>query len=268
MLRRGLRLDETVGFEVYSGHHLNPNPKSDMDENVLQGKRVLVVDDEADLREIVASELEFMGGIVTQAENISEAKDILNSEKIDLIVSDIRMPGGTGVDLLDYIKSRDVNEPPIMLITGFADITVQEAFDRGAEALMNKPFKLDDLILVAARLTGPLEKRFQVDDFPANKELSLSSEDIQDFALGRGGCSFRFNTKGKRFDISEVLDFKLDLDDRKISGTGMIRWKKNPEVHDGSLTIGLEFLNLDSESLAFELANFQSKKTKALIPTL
>lgn len=240
-----------------------------MDENVLQGKSLLVVDDEEDLREIVASEFEFMGGKVHQAENISVAKQILSQNNVDLIVSDIRMPGGTGIDLLDHLKSQDVNEPPIMLITGFADITVEEAFNRGAEALINKPFKLDDLIQVAARLTGPLDKRFQVQDFAPGKTLALNfAESGETFALGRGGCSFRFNPQGKKFEINDVIGFEFTLSERILSGVGMVRWVRYSEHQDGKILMGLEFLSVDGEGHDFILENFHSKKTKALIPAL
>lgn len=243
-----------------------------MDDNVLQGKILLVVDDEVDLRDIVASELEFMGGTVHQAENISVAKEILSKHKIDLIVSDIRMPGGTGIDLLDSIKGGDVNTPPILLITGFADITIQQAFDKGAEALMNKPFKLDDLIQVAARLTGSLENRFQVQDLTPSQTLSLTYNHAMNegtnFALGRGGAALSFYSNGCKYDVGEVLKLDLTFSDRKLTGVAVCRWIKHPEIHDGHIALGLEFMNLDRESLKLVIENFDAKKTKALIPAI
>src|SRR5665647_59379 len=137
-----------------------------MDEQSLKGKTILVVDDEVDLRDIVASEFEYMGAVVHQAENIAVAQKLLNAQNVDLVVSDIRMPGGTGIDLLAFIKNRDVFDPPIILITGFADITTEEAFNKGAEALLNKPFKLDDLIKLAVKYTSPLEERFNEAEAP------------------------------------------------------------------------------------------------------
>ena len=243
-----------------------------MDDNVLQGKTLLVVDDEVDLRDIVASELEFMGGKVYQAENISVAKDVLSKHKIDLIVSDIRMPGGTGIDLLDSIKLNDVNHPPIVLITGFADITVQQAFDKGAEALMNKPFKLDDLIQVAARLTGPLKERFQVTGLTDSQSLSLTYDHPlnqgSNFVLGRGGASLSFYPDGCKYELGEVIKIDLQFTDKKLSGQVICRWIKHPESHGGHICLGLEFMNLDQSSLDIVIANFHDGNTKALIPSL
>ncbi len=63
-----------------------------------------------------------MGANVSQAGNIMAADGILKQKQIDLIISDIRMPGGTGVDLLKTVKARNILNPPVILITGFADI--------------------------------------------------------------------------------------------------------------------------------------------------
>lgn len=128
----------------------------------LTGKRFLVVDDEIDLREIVASELEFMGASVTQADNIFAAQKILAEQQIDLVISDIRMPGGTGVDLLKAIRSQYGSHPPVILITGFADVSAEEAFHLGAAFLMNKPFRLDDLIRKIERLVISIPAAEQV----------------------------------------------------------------------------------------------------------
>lgn len=242
-----------------------------MEDDVLKGKTLLVVDDETDLRDIVASELEFMGGKVFQAENISVAKDVLAKNKIDLIVSDIRMPGGTGIDLLESVKEKDVNEPPVVLITGFADITVQEAYHRGAEALMNKPFQLDDLIQVVARLTSPCEERFHAAAEPATKKLSLQCNyTVNDphFSLGRGGFAINFDPGGYKFEVGDVVDFELNYDDTPLRGLSICRWVHSPEATPGRVTLGLEFMRVEGQGLKFVIGNFKSKKIKALIPIL
>jgi len=148
-----------------------------MENLELNGKSLLFVDDEADLREIVASELEFMGATVYQAENVSAAKMILQSKDVDLVVSDIRMPSGTGIDLLSYIKQQNISVPPIILITGFADISTEDALNLGAEALLSKPFKLDVLIQVAIKLTSPERERYMRSSKRASKDLSFYFEE-------------------------------------------------------------------------------------------
>lgn len=243
-----------------------------MEETILKGKTLLVVDDETDLRDIVASELEFMGGTVFQAENISVAKNILAKNKIDLIVSDIRMPGGTGIDLLDSVKENNVNVPAVILITGFADITAQEAFDRGAEALMNKPFKLDDLIQVASRYISPENERFNDSSQLSTKKLVVEfahdfAED-SNMALGRGGLALTVDTHGKKYDLGEVIDFNFKFTDLVLSGTGILRWIKLNDHQPGKVSMGIEFINLEETSLKFLLSHTSKKILKAFIPSI
>lgn len=244
-----------------------------MEEELLNGKTLLVVDDEPDLREIVSSELEFMGAAVFQAENVAAAKKVLLNQKIDLIVSDIRMPGGTGIDLLDFVKANDVDIPPVILITGFADITVPDAFNKGAEALMNKPFKLDDLIKTVARFTKSIDERFVDADAKASKLLQIqikkSYQDAireGDCSIGRGGITIRWNTNGKRIELGEPLDLKLNFNDLELQGVVICRWVKQlDQAHNAEL--GLEFVNLSGSSLDFFLQESRGKKLVPFIST-
>ena len=69
--------------------------------------QVLIVDDEEDLRDLIGQFFEMDDFIVFKAADINEAKNIVKEEKLDFIVSDIRMPGGSGIDLLDAIVIRN-----------------------------------------------------------------------------------------------------------------------------------------------------------------
>lgn len=218
-----------------------------MEEELLKDKTILVVDDEADLRDIVASELEFMGAKVHQAENISFAQKILSESNIDLIISDIRMPGGTGIDLLEVVKARGPQKIPVILITGFADITTEDAFHKGAEALVNKPFKLDDLIKLAVRYTSSIEERF-AQSLEAQKSLTtvLKEEEI---SFGRGGVVLAVDTVGQKFDIGEPINIDLKVDDHEIEGQAICRWLRPNDQATGKSLMGLEFYHLTDESL-------------------
>lgn len=235
-----------------------------MDEEILKGKTLLVVDDEADLRDIVASELEFMGAKVFQAENISHAQKVLSENKIDLIVSDIRMPGGTGVDLLDVVKAKHTDVPPVILITGFADITTEDAFNKGAEALLNKPFKLDDLIKMVVRYTSPFTERFK-EQVSSNRVLNTDTKKVQ---FGRGGFSAEVDTNGKKYDVGELVRFNFMYGNEKFEGDAACRWIKQTESGTHKAVIGFEFMNLDPQTLGrFQKIN-DGKNVVAYIPSL
>ena len=121
----------------------------------LKGKTVLVVDDEKDLCEIIATELHDHGAETRLAHSVNGALQVLDSQTVDLVVSDIRMPGGaSGIELLTTIHSR-WSELPVVMISGYADIPDDEILRRGAQALVSKPFDFDELVRLCVRLTHP-----------------------------------------------------------------------------------------------------------------
>lgn len=110
------------------------------------GFSILIADDEKDLREMIAETLELYGAKIVQAENGLEAVAMMNKEKIDLVISDIRMPGGDGVLFLNEIRKKDPKLPPFIFISGFSDLSETEAFAQGAQAYFHKPFDMNQFI--------------------------------------------------------------------------------------------------------------------------
>lgn len=245
-----------------------------MDQFELSHKKILIVDDEVDLREIVASELEFAGATIFQAENVSHAQEILNHQKVDLIVSDIRMPGGTGIDLLKFIKSKDVESPPIILITGFADITLEDAYHLGAEALINKPFKLEELIKLCSCLIKEASIRFSENSCLPKVVLQHSfgmtlaaAIEKQEIGIGRGGMALKLDMKNRIWDGHDLIGFDLQFKDQRLQGLGIVRWWK-PLENSSQIILGLEFSALDSLSLSVMQNFWQSRKITPYIPSL
>ena len=224
----------------------------------LHHKSILIVDDEADLREIVAGELEFMGSKVYQAENIQHALDLLSKNSIDLIISDIRMPGGSGIELLEIVKNKYGADFPFILITGFADITPMEAYGKGAEALISKPFQLDELFKIIMKNAKHKDERWSSEGIKTKKVIRPVNEKI---IIGRGGASF-FVDVSERIDPGEAVSFELELEGKRLSGTGICRWIK--ALRPGSAILGLEFFSLEDESWK-EISSL--KRSNAFIPT-
>ncbi len=106
---------------------------------------VLVVDDDASLRRIVEFTLQEEGLHVDTATNGAEALARFQERKYDLVVSDVRMPGLSGVDLLGELRRADPGVP-VVLITAFATVELAvEAMRRGAFDYLAKPFTRDAL---------------------------------------------------------------------------------------------------------------------------
>jgi len=114
---------------------------------------VLVVDDEADIRELVAGILSDEGYAVRTAVDSESALAAIRARRPALLILDIWMAGGgmDGLELLDMVKALDVDMPVIM-ISGHGNIeTAVSAIKRGAYEFLEKPFKSDRLLLVVER---------------------------------------------------------------------------------------------------------------------
>lgn len=107
---------------------------------------ILVVDDEDGIRESLTTILELEGFKAVSASGGIEAIDLLRANKIDFVISDVRMPHGDGVYLLKYVKENFPDIPHIVLISGFAEITVKEVKELGGVDLLSKPQDIDLLI--------------------------------------------------------------------------------------------------------------------------
>ena len=114
---------------------------------------VLIVDDEADIRDLVAGILEDEGYSVRTAQDSESALAAIRARKPSLLVLDIWMQGGgmDGLELLDMVKALDA-DLPVVMISGHGNIeTAVSAIKRGAYDFLEKPFKSDRLLLVAER---------------------------------------------------------------------------------------------------------------------
>ncbi len=117
------------------------------------GADILVVDDEADIRDLVSGLLEDEGHSVRVASSSEEALAAVRARKPNLLVLDIWMQGGgmDGLELLDVVKALDA-DLPVVMISGHGNIeTAVSALKRGAYDFIEKPFKSDRLVVVIER---------------------------------------------------------------------------------------------------------------------
>ena len=115
----------------------------DSSKRDLTGFKILIVDDEEDLREILSEDFALQGATVFTAKNGREAFDIAVREHPHCILSDVRMPGGDGVELLKRIREVYSGTPPhVFLLTGFSDLKPERATELGGQGLVSKPFSL------------------------------------------------------------------------------------------------------------------------------
>jgi len=133
--------------------------------------RILVVDDEATIREILQRTLESEGYQCDKAADAAEAMSMMDSCAVDLVLSDIMMPGKSGVELLQEIQEK-CPDTAVIMVTAVADTqTAINAMKQGASDYVTKPFNLVEVMLSVDRA---LEKKSLL---IANREYKLKLEE-------------------------------------------------------------------------------------------
>jgi len=108
-------------------------------------KKVLIVDDEPDICEIISYEMDDRGFETESANGGFEAIEKLKNTKFDLILTDVRMPNGSGVDIVNFVHKLNGIKPKIILISAFSDVKEEEMHQKGVVAILTKPI---DFVLV------------------------------------------------------------------------------------------------------------------------
>ena len=115
--------------------------------NANTSARILVVDDEDALREMLGDALRLSGFEVLEATDGLKALALLQKENVDLIVSDVNMPGMDGYEMLTQLRAQGDNTPAIMLTARRERQDVTKGLKLGADDYVTKPFGLEELIL-------------------------------------------------------------------------------------------------------------------------
>jgi two-component system response regulator PilR (NtrC family) len=131
---------------------------------------ILIVDDERSMREFLRIALTRAGHQVTVAESPAAAKQQYDLHDFDVVITDLKMPTGSGLDVLDGVKAANP-QAQVVVVTAFATPeTAIAAMKRGAYDYLTKPFKVDEIGVVVERA---LEKRSLLrDNQELRKELS------------------------------------------------------------------------------------------------
>ncbi|MDT8324116.1 MAG: sigma-54 dependent transcriptional regulator [Bacteroidota bacterium] len=120
---------------------------------------VLVVDDEADLRLGLTCLVEETGARVSAASSAEEALRVLRRETVDVIISDIKMSGLSGVDLLHTVR-RNWPATEVVLLTGFGSIELAvQCLQDGAAHFFTKPFDNDEIVRTVRQLAARSQAR-------------------------------------------------------------------------------------------------------------
>jgi CheY-like chemotaxis protein len=227
---------------------------------------ILLVEDEPFLREIMGAWLERAVGRVFTAENGRDAAKILTANKIDLVISDVRMPVMDGIELLKRINALPARRPGMIFITGFSDLTLREAYEMGVEAILEKPIKREELLQIAKTSLAGVEELWQSPPGAAPETQVRTS--FPSFAAALREKRIGFGRRGFCIRLSEALregpvEFVVEFGDQRtvLSGRGLVRWIAPEEA-----IAGIEITYLDEPSRDWVIAHLKKTKPLAFIP--
>ncbi|MGD2068732.1 MAG: diguanylate cyclase [Gemmatimonadota bacterium] len=225
------------------------------------GRRVLLVEDEDQVRNLIATYLDREGFSVDQAKDVMTGVPYLRNQ-YDVVITDIRLPGASGNELVGAVKSR-WPETQVIVITGLQDAQVAaDALDAGADRYLFKPFGMPEL---RAHLVDALSRRDR--SVAERTERSIVSEEARERAAEARGVVLRgaralvraveVRDPYTRGHGRRVASYALELARRVDPDGGLLEpdaLRLGCELHDiGKISIPDSILNkpgpLDSEEL-------------------
>ncbi len=148
-----------------------------MNEQPARRLRVLIADDDEDMRDFLVQALQEEGYETLCAKDGAEALDLLKRQDFHLVLTDLKMPGASGLEVLQAAKSASLYQP-VVLMTAFGSIdSAVEAMKYGAYSYITKPFDLDDFFHLLHEITEQLLPMLEV------QETTLQQGDATDYPI-------------------------------------------------------------------------------------
>ncbi|HSO20058.1 MAG TPA: hybrid sensor histidine kinase/response regulator, partial [Desulfosarcina sp.] len=148
---------------------------------------ILIVDDEADIRDVLAIALQDMGYRTAEAENAGRAFDVFRENNPLIVITDIKMPGGDGIELLRKIKQENP-ETEVIMITGHGDMNLAiRSLKYQATDFITKPINVDVLEIALRRAREKIAMRRRLQDYTRSLEqLVREKSQLQDHLASLG----------------------------------------------------------------------------------
>jgi cyclic di-GMP phosphodiesterase len=187
-------------------------PKAqDRNGEALASLQVLLVDDEEAISTMLSHRLGLEGHRCRSARNAAEALEILKQGEFDVVISDLRMPGISGMELLRTVRSA-YPDITFLVATGVDDVRVGvEAMKEGAADYLLKPFQLDGVAMSVARALENKRLARQVEDYRKNLEKMVDQRTKQLRAAMK-------RIESTYDETLEALGAALDLRDTETAG--------------------------------------------------
>jgi len=233
--------------------------------------KILVVDDEQEILEILSMQFQGLGYDVQSATSGNKALTKISTFKPDVIISDIQMPDGSGQELFIELKKLRPDYFPIFLfVSGGCSTTFDfiHFFDDGLKAYISKPFNMKKVVKIVERLLVSNTEKWLApctDTSKTSFSATLPSWDnailSKEISFGSGG--FCLSCKLNPDLQDKLVTFKIDFESGEPSlfGKGIIQWVGTNEV-------GIEFIQLQKASVDYLITRHKIFDLVPYIPTL
>ena len=212
--------------------------------------RILVVEDEKSMRDLLAMMLRKEDYDVKAAESAILARDLLaQGEHFDILISDISMPGMTGLELLNYAKKTAPDTEVLMMTAYGTKDTAIEALNNGAAWYVEKPFDLEEMKMVVRRT---LDRKALVHE---NANLKVQNKDLRAELKGKFKFGDLVGRSIKMRDIFQLIKRVANTNSTIMisgeSGTGKELIAR--AIHHNSGRAGAPFVSINCGALPDEL---------------
>ncbi len=220
-------------------------------------RTVLIVDDDKLLREAIGHDFQRRQYTVVLADSGNQALQILETTKVDVVLSDVRMPNGDGIQLLKKIREQNCEFPVFLLLTGFAELAIEDAYHEGAAAMIAKPFNRKtlyntiDLALLPKRQRWDHPTTIQLPNLNLRLHYQNFAEAIESRAvsLGQGGM-FVSMSEDLPVSIGSEINFTVAFQNstkENFSGRGILRWLRTQKTANLAKGCGVEFVHIQDD---------------------
>jgi len=121
----------------------------------MAGTKILIVDDDKESRNLLHEVLEANGYVVASVpDSPSARKELDGGNGYEVVIADLRMPGESGIDLLRELRQRKSPHHTVLMSSFISESERQQAAELGVDAMLDKPFRLSELLELLARVTG------------------------------------------------------------------------------------------------------------------
>jgi len=177
-------------------------------------RTILVVDDEQELAELLSSEVASLGYKAFWAKGPAQALKIAHGIRIDAIVTDVRMPDGGGIAILNGIRNSPFADIPVIFVSSYNDVSEDEIIQKGGFAVLPKPLSIERLKEVLDLVFDDNKFRIRPEDFQSIEvefSLAVSADELLPAKIVEySGDSLILEISGGKLAVSQKLKASIE----------------------------------------------------------